>query len=576
MAEAANLSVSITGDASGLISSVENAQSALATLNSTALTLMNEFDGKEAQVRLSAIDNTAEAVRGARANIDSLTDKTVTISVRYAVSGMPGFAAGIKSAPDGLAVVNDEKGISDPRELIEHNGRMIMYGGRDVIVPLSAGDRVYTASETKSIMSGLGLPHYASGKNNEEFELKKSELKHYKKTHDMSPAEELSQWNELMVQFSYDSEAVEEIQEEIFSAQQKIWKEEKTAASEALSSYKKNSDAWIKYQTQVAGMGVDEQIEAYKRQEETYNAMVSDMVSSTLYSAEEIKEIWDDFYEYKAGVDLKIGTLENSQNYAVYQKWQSDAENWKNIRDTYDDWYETGDSKVKFYERSIERIQEMYDGGYVGWQEYRDDTMNATLDLYKAKMEQVESLLEKQKSYISNLKAQYSQEESDLSDKWDSEDRAVSKAQISAQLAIYKNAVTQQGIDKYNSLQEELKEIEREEEMYQLQKEHSEKISELEESYAAVEANKKYLLATIENSGINIESIVGSVNYDIESMENTITSLFERTISAIKSINISSSSYSDNRNINITSSGSEVVDALKNRVKLTIAHSKYF
>ena len=80
-----------------------------------------------------------------------------------------------------------------------------------------------------------------------------------------------------------------------------------------------------------------------KRQLYNYNAMVSEMVTSTAYSAEEIKEIWEDFYEYKADVDLKIGKLENEKNYAVYEKWKSDAKNWKNIRDTYDDWNETGE-----------------------------------------------------------------------------------------------------------------------------------------------------------------------------------------------------------------------------------------
>ena len=99
-----------------------------------------------------------------------------------------------------------------------------------------------------------------------------------------------------MEQFSYDSEVVKEIQEEIFASQKKIWKEEKKASETALSNYKKHSDAWIKYQAQVNDMGVDEQIESYKRQLYNYNAMVSEMVTSTAYSAEEIKEIWEDFY----------------------------------------------------------------------------------------------------------------------------------------------------------------------------------------------------------------------------------------------------------------------------------------
>ena len=93
-------------------------------------------------------------------------------------------------------------------------------------------------------------------------------------------------------------------------------------------------------------------------------------------------------------------------NYAVYEKWKSDAKNWKNIRDTYDDWDETGDSHIQFYERSIERIQKMYDGGFVGWQEYSDDTMYAVLNLYNAKIEATDTLLDKQKEYIDVYKRQ--------------------------------------------------------------------------------------------------------------------------------------------------------------------------
>lgn len=575
MAEAASLSVSITGDASGLISSLNAADAAIARLNASAGKVMTDFGGREAKINLSAADNTAAGVESARARINSLTDKTVTISVRYNTLGMPALAGGTRDAREGLAVINDEKGKSDPRELVEHNGSLMMFGGRDVIVPLSRGDKVYTADETKAIMNGMGLPHYARGKNNEFYEAEKADLTHYKKTHNMSPVEELAWWNDLMEQFSYDSEVVKEVQEEIFAAQQKIWKAQKQESESALSDYKKNSDAWIKYQVEVNNAGVDEQIAAYQRQIENYNAMVSEMAASTLYSADEMKSIWNDFYEYKAGVDLKIGKLENEKNYGVYEKWKSDAKNWKKIRDTYDDWQEAGDSPVQFYERSIGRIQQMYDGGYVGWQEYRDDTMEAVLNLYDAKMAQVDELLLKQKEYIKGTKQQYADEESALEAQWKSEDRAVSKAEIAHQLEIYKGAVTERGIEKYKSLQEEMKKIKREEEMLALQKEHSEKLALLEDSYDIVEKNKKYLLSTIEQSGLNIEGIVNSVNTDIRNMETVISSLFAQTISAIRSISVSQSSYSDNRNISINASTSDIVDALKNRVGLSIAHSRY-
>ena len=191
-------------EASGLINALATAQNALATLNSSAGKIMSEFDGKNAKINITAVDNTASGVSSARASINSLKDRTVNVTVKYNVQGMPKLADGTQYAKSGLAVVNDERGVSDPRELIEHNGRLMMFSGRDVVVPLSQGDKVYTADETKAIMNGMGIPHYASGKNNEMFEIKKADLNHYKKTNDVSPTEELRLWNELMEQFSYD------------------------------------------------------------------------------------------------------------------------------------------------------------------------------------------------------------------------------------------------------------------------------------------------------------------------------------------------------------------------------------
>ena len=577
--EAANLSVSITGDASGLISSLQSAEAAIGQLHSQAGRLMGDFDGKEAKMKLTAIDNTASGVASAKANIASVTDKTVTISVRYAASGMPKLAGGTRDAYEGLSVINDERGKSDPRELVEHNGRLFMFEGRDVIVPLSRGDKVYTADETRRIMQGIGLPHYASGKNkNEFFEAAKADLTHYKKTHIVSPTEELNAWQELMNKFSYDSNAVREIEEEIFAAEQKIiaLQESKKANDTALSDYKKHSDAWIKYQTEVNDMGVDGQIEAYQRQLYNYNAMVSEMAASTDYTAEEMKAIWDDFYEYKAGVDLKIGKLENEKNHAVYEKWQSDAKNWKMIRDTYGDWEESGDSKIKFYERSLDRIREMYEGKNIGWQEYRDDSMMGTLNLYKAKMEGVDNILASQKQYIRDTKTRFSDEENALREKWTVSDRKADKSEVSEQLSLYKGAVTERGKERYKSLQDEMKKIKREEEMYALQKKHTQIVTDLENNYAKIEDNKNYLLSVIEKSGLNLEGIVSGARYDIQGMQSTLQSLFADTISAIKEIQISSNSFNDNRNISINSASSSAVEALEHRLIGSIAHGNFY
>ena len=82
------------------------------------------------------------------------------------------FAHGTRNAPEGMGILNDD-GSADPRELVEHNGQFMMYEGRNVLVPLEAGDRVFTSSETKDILSGRGIPHYATGLNNDVIENEK-------------------------------------------------------------------------------------------------------------------------------------------------------------------------------------------------------------------------------------------------------------------------------------------------------------------------------------------------------------------------------------------------------------------
>ncbi|NDO18823.1 hypothetical protein FMM68_04035 [Lachnospiraceae bacterium MD329] len=76
------------------------------------------------------------------------------------------WANGTDNAPEGDAWVNDD-GTSWPYELIEHNGEFRMYEGRNVLTRLEKGDRVYTSSETKDILSGRSIPRYAQGLNND-------------------------------------------------------------------------------------------------------------------------------------------------------------------------------------------------------------------------------------------------------------------------------------------------------------------------------------------------------------------------------------------------------------------------
>ena len=104
-------------------------------------------------------------------------------------------------------------------------------------------------------------------------------------------------------------------------------------------------------------------------------------------------------------------------------------------------------------------------------------------------------------------------------------------------------------------------------------------VNEIKEQKGAIvveelEENAK-LLATIEKNGMNIEKIVKSVNFDVKNMQSVITSLFNQTISAIKSIKVSSNSYSDNRNISIRGDSRDILNALQNRVGLAVSYGNY-
>ena len=95
-------------------------------------------------------------------------NKTATVTYNVVVNGSlpnPGnlhFAEGTNYMPyNSLATINDEA-TADPRELVLHDGRGYLFEGRNVRVPLSTGDRVFTASQTKSMLGGS----YAEGYDN--------------------------------------------------------------------------------------------------------------------------------------------------------------------------------------------------------------------------------------------------------------------------------------------------------------------------------------------------------------------------------------------------------------------------
>lgn len=74
--------------------------------------------------------------------------------------GFDGFAEGTRNHPGGISLVNDGNG---PELLVSGGRAFIAGGGRPTLVRLNRGDKVFTATETRSILSGGSVPAYAGG-----------------------------------------------------------------------------------------------------------------------------------------------------------------------------------------------------------------------------------------------------------------------------------------------------------------------------------------------------------------------------------------------------------------------------
>lgn len=561
---------------------------------------------------ITAQDNTSAGVESAKANLDTVKDKTVTLTVqtvqvgglsnqnvpaaKFGSSGMfvkkAKKAKGTQNFEGGLAMVNDEKGISDPRELIVDKGRAFIPQGKDVLLPLSKGAKVYTASQTKAIMSGMGIPHYATGKDNSDaFTSAKDDWTHYTKTHAVTTAQELEKWLEFQEKFKSNDKDIADIEEQIFSIMQKQTKEfneqskaylEKHSAindwgdngDTPLDAFKRIKDrnyqdlqdaiiTWDEYVENVsdAGETLYDDMKNYsdswlEHQQKYHNMSIDDYIAGIDREEQRLEEFYaNDAINYQKYVEEKQSIEEkridaiSQKNSDEYSAWQKDADSWQELRNTYDDWDKYGDSEEDFFQRKIDKVKEFYAAGKISFEEYIDDTNKYSMELYKSQSSAIDDLLQKQQDYISNVKEEFSKQEQELRDSWDVQDRKTDMSEVQAQLDVYANAVTDRGQQKYKELQEQMKQLQRDEELYQLQVKNNATIESLEAEYKQMEDGKKNILTGLQNADINISAYVATITDKVSATGGNIESLLSRMLDKFDSFKIENNSMSDNRKI---------------------------
>ena len=550
-----------------------------------------EPDGYQPEDKFATVHYTV-SVEGS--SIEGLSDKSAP-AARFGSTGTfvkKKVAKGTQNFEGGLAMVNDEKGISDPRELIVDKGRAFIPQGKDVLLPLSKGAKVYTASQTKAIMSGMGIPHYATGKDNSDaFTSAKDDWTHYTKTHAVTTAQELEKWLEFQEKFKSNDKDIADIEEQIFSIMQKQTKEfneqskaylEKHSAindwgdngDTPLDAFKRIKDrnyqdlqdakiTWDDYVDNVsdAGETLYDDMKSYsdswlEHQQKYHNMSIDDYIAGIDREAERLEEFYaNDVINYQKYVEEKQA-LEEKRYDAVAQKnadeysaWQKDADAWQELRSTYDDWDKYGDSEEDFLKRKIDRVKEFYNAGKISFEEFIDDTNKYSMELYKSQSSAVDELLQKQQDYISNVKDEFSKQEQELRDSWDVQDRKTDMSEVQAQLDVYANSVTDKGQQKYKELQEQMKQLQRDEELYQLQKKNNATIESLEAEYKQMEDGKKNILTGLQNADINISAYVATITDKVSATGGNIESLLSRMLNKFDSFKIENNSMSDNRKI---------------------------
>lgn len=164
-----------------------------------------------------------------------------------------------------------------------------------------------------------------------------------------------------------------------------------------------------------------------------------------------------------------------------------------------------------------------------------------------------DEVLQRQSDYISDLREQFSKEEQELRDSWDTEDRSGDIAETARLLGIYKGAVTDRGQQKYKELREEMKRLQREEELYRLETRNNAVIERLETQYERMEDAKKGVLKELIMSNADISDFVGMMNSNIASTGNNVTNLLTQLLSAFKDFKIEAPSYNNNAQYYINS-----------------------
>lgn len=396
-----------------------NSQTGIATLKAengdavitidTTTGVVRGFNDVEGTATLKANSDPAmSTIRNAIATVKNSWSTGFTAPIRArletgsAFAGLTGkFAKGTDSAPEGPAIINDEKGIADNRELVEHKGKYYLFDGKNVLVNLDKNDKVFTAAQTKKILASI--PHYATGSNNASFTAAKDDFEYRQKTSIVTDAEALIWWKNILSEYAADTDVVREANIEIYELTNKINKDSIKDYKERIKNQENASKDWIDYEVKMHNLSIDGQIDAYGRMDNNYRNTLTEMTENTTMTAEELEEVWSDYYDAIRDHEIKVADLrkKNLDNLNKQSLEYIDERNY------YNDWEKYGDSPEAAYKRIKERNLSELTARHITDDEYKDKMTEAGQKLYEGQLNNDKKRLEQQKQYGAITEEEY-------------------------------------------------------------------------------------------------------------------------------------------------------------------------
>ena len=293
-----------------------------------------------------------------------------------------------------------------------------------------------------------------------------------------------------------------------------------------LDNYIDYSDDWIKHEQDYNAMGADDTIAAINRQRAEVERYFA-----------EIGELTDEEYALKVEILAELDDKSMDAALDKVNEWRDDADWYKRQADVYGWDFLHDDSETKYWQRVIDGEMEAYQNealSLTARNEALRKADEARLELYQATEDEYDEMFDMAQDRIDETEKALSDRLSALDESWEVEDRAVEKAEVLADLDKYRNAVTIEGRDKYEELQDQLKEIEREETRFAMEQENNAILEQLEAEYEALENEKAKVLQQVRDANLNVAALIEPLKENIADSMGTLGDKIAASIDRIR------------------------------------------